>query len=308
MPFPIYYIDRATKKVEEEKIYGRWALHLLYGEGIFSRFFSFFLLPLIAKVPLFSKGYGWLQSRPFSKKKIVPFLRNFSVDPREFAKKVEDFSSFQDFFTRKLRPEARPICPDRSKAIWVADGRYLFYPYIKKEDFFTVKGNFFSLPQLLQEEELAKKYEGGVMVIARLCPHDYHRFHFPCEGTPHPPYWINGYLYSVNPWALKKNIHIFTQNKRIITLIDTPFFGRIAYIEIGATYVGNIQQTFIPGKYYQKGEEKGFFAFGGSSIVLLFEPNTLSLDEDLVELSKQGIEIRGKMGESLGKSLKKSFG
>jgi phosphatidylserine decarboxylase len=170
-------------------------------------------------------------------------------------------------------------------------------------DGFIVKGKKFSLETLLQDSDLAKQYANGSMVIARLCPTDYHRFHFPCNCIPERSYNIAGDLFSVNPLALRKNIHILSQNKRQITILHSKNFGKILFIEVGATYVGSIHQTFVPGEPYAKGDEKGYFSFGGSSLILLFEPNCIQFDQDLIEASGQRMEIRGLMGQSMGRSL-----
>lgn len=297
---PIRFIERTNGKLEEEKVYGKWALYLLYGKHPFSLLFSLLLVPFIAKA-FFSRFYGWLQKTKRSKKKIERFIRSFGVNAEEFQKKVEEFESFNDFFTRKLRSESRPWKQDEKTAILFADGRYLVYPDLSQVDGFVVKGKTFSLEALLKDSHLAKKYERGSMVIARLCPTDYHRFHFPCEGVPGKAQLINGSLFSVNPWALKHNIGILTENKRVITPFSTKKFGEILYLEIGATNVGSILQTYSPDHPVQKGDEKGYFSFGGSCIILLFEEGKIVFDEDLVRNSAQKVETRGLLGQSLGK-------
>ena len=141
------------------------------------------------------------------------------------------------------------------------------------------------------------------MAIIRLAPPDYHRFHFPFNCLPLPSSQIDGTLYSVNPIALKKDINILTKNKRERTQLNSKFFGQVQYIEIGATHVGTIHQTFIPNEAYAKGDEKGYFSFGGSCIVLLFEPHSIQFDQDLVEASQKNIETRCLMGQPLGRAL-----
>ncbi len=183
-----------------------------------------------------------------------------------------------------------------------ADGRYLVFPKISASSGFVVKGEKFRLDELLQDAALARRFEEGSMVLARLCPSDYHRFHFPCDGVPGEPRLINGYLFSVNPLAIKQNIHIFSQNKRVVTSMQTEQFGEILYIEIGATSVGSIHQTFSPHQRCKKGDEKGYFSFGGSSLILLFEPGRIVFDEDLVTRSAKHQEVRGLFGQSLGHS------
>lgn len=289
---PIFYINRSTGKREIEKIYFEPMLRFVYG-----RFGKIFAL-LISKISFFSKLYGRLQSRPASKKKVSPFVLKYQVDLSEFEKKLEEYLSFNDFFTRKLKSGARKMEGD---LVIPADGRYLCYQDISSCDGFVVKGKKFSLEKLLQNDELAKKYQKGTLVIARLCPTDYHRFHFPCDVTAGTPELINGPLYSVNPIALKKNIEILCENKRVVTPLESTRFGKVLYLEIGATNVGSIVQTFTPGRKYKTGDEKGFFSFGGSSLILLFEPSAITLAKDLQINSQTHTETLCRFGELLGK-------
>lgn len=299
----IDYIDRQTKKIEKEKVYGQRFVKFFYGSNPISRFFSFFLLPLITRLPFSSLLFSSYYKSPISKKKIKPFIEKFHVDISDSLESVESFKTFNDFFVRKLKPEARPIVSGNDVAILPADGRYLVYPNIQKADGFYVKGEKFSLDSLLKNHHLAHKYENGAMAFIRLCPTDYHRFHFPCNCIPEKAELINGYLYSVNPLALKKNIHIFAQNKRFITPLHTKNFGTVLYIEVGATLVGSVHQTYTPGENYAKGDEKGYFEFGASSIILLFEPFRIEFDQDLIDASNRKIETLGHLGQSLGRAL-----
>ncbi|MEM0926128.1 MAG: phosphatidylserine decarboxylase, partial [Planctomycetota bacterium] len=137
-------------------------------------------------------------------------------------------------------------------------------------------------------------------LLSRLCPVDYHRFHFPAAGVPGTTRLINGPLYSVNPIALKQNIQILATNKRTITQLETERIGRVLLIEVGATCVGSIRQTFEAGKLVSKGEEKGFFRFGGSSTITIFPPGRVRFDDDLLEQSQRRVELYARMGDSLG--------
>lgn len=298
----IIFIERLTACKQVEKVYGASALKLLYGDDWITKVLGIPLLHTLVKNPIFSRIYGFFQKWRFSKKKIKPFIKNFEIDASEFLLPVEQYASFNDFFIRKLKSNARPIDANENTAIIPADGRYLVYQDIDKALGFIVKGQKFNLETLLDDKNLAKKYEKGSMIIARLCPTDYHRYHFPCDCIPTVPKMINGWLYSVNPIALKKDIHIFTENKRAITELQNTPFGNVLYLEIGATSVGSINQTFIPGKFYPKGAEKGYFSFGASSLILLFEPSKLTLDDDLLQATAEGFEIKCLMGQSMGKN------
>ncbi len=292
----IKYIERKTGKSCFEKVYGHKALLLFYGDGLFRRIFSFLFLPLLARFPFFSRLYGYLQKSARSQKKIEPFINAYSIDKTEFVQ--ERFATYNDFFIRKLKREKRPINQDSTIVATPADGRYLVYPHFQQ---FIVKGQEFSLREFLGSIALAHRFESGSMAIVRLCPTDYHRFHFPCDGIASAATLINGPLYSVNPLALKKRLAILSENKRMVTEIDTHRFGTMLYVEIGATFVGSIHQTYTPNAKVHKGDEKGYFEFGGSCIALFFERGRIAFDEDLIHNTQNGLETRINFGESLAR-------
>lgn len=302
---PLLYIDRATGTVKTEKVYGAKALYLLYGSGWMSRVIGAPLLHFIVKNALFSALYGYWQNTQFTRNKIAPFIQAFDLDPAEFSLSSETFTSFNEFFIRQLKPEARPIATGKHVAVMPADARYRFYPNISESEGFLVKGEKFDLPAFLEDTALADRYKQGTMILVRLCPSDYHRYHFPVDCIPGPTRLINGWLYSVNPLALKRDIHIFTRNKRTVCELETESFGKVLFCEVGATNVGSIHQTYQPGQFYPKGAEKGYFSFGASSLVLLFEPGRIHLDADLLAYAKGAYEVRCLMGQSLGSSRTK---
>lgn len=303
---PIVYIDRTTSAKKIEKVYGEKWLTRLYGEGCSSSLSRRGLLALAAKSSCFSRLYGLWQKLPWTAARIKPFIAKYDVDVSEFLLPVERFTSFNDFFVRKLKPESRTFDPRDDVAIIPADGRYLFFDNISSCDGFIVKGKKFCLKEFLGNELLAKEYQQGSMVIARLCPSDYHRFHLPCSGTLDEHSLINGYLYSVNPIALKQNIDIFSQNKRTITALQTKHFGKVLYVAVGATNVGSITHTYMPDQYCKKGSEMGYFSFGGSSLVLLFPQGSINFDADLLAATHDGYEIKCLMGQTMGRSSGKA--
>ena len=251
----VYYIDRVSKKKQKEKIYGEKALLFLYGKS------SFWLIPwvfiarfFVAKLPFFSRMYGALQKTSYSRKKILPFIKQYAIDPEEFQDPVATFSSFNAFFIRKLKLSARPFDQKQQTIAAFAEGRYLVFPDVDQVDQIYVKGQSFSLTSLLQSKKKAETYRSASLVLARLCPADYHRFHFPVDCVPQKAAAINGPLYSVNPLALMQNIGYLWENARVVTEL-TGAFGQMLLIEIGATNVGSIIQTYAPKKRYLKGEE-----------------------------------------------------
>lgn len=285
------YYDRSVGKLEKEKVYFEKSLRFLYTTRLGGA-----ICLILSRFSIFSKMVGFWQNLSFTRKKILPFIEAFHIRTEEFEKPPETFVSFNDFFTRALRQGARSL---EGEAICPADGRYLVFPDVSKEKSFQVKGQPFTLEKLLQDPTLSEEFRGGSLVLIRLAPCDYHRFHFPFDCTPSEPKLINGPLYSVNPIALKRNIGILCENKRVLCELESQDFGKVLFIEIGATNVGSIHQTFTPYASYKKGEEKGYFSFGGSSIILLFKPKRIEFARDLLEHSREGVETRALFGQKL---------
>lgn len=296
----IYYRDRVTNERKVEATVGEWALRLLYPRNSFLyRLSKLFVLPIFS-LSFFSAIYGWTQKRPCSKKKILPFIQKYQINAQDFLKKTEDYPNFTAFFTRALKPEARPFQEDPNQAIIFADGRYLAFNDITPELTLSIKNQELSVAKLIGDPTLAKAYIGGSLVIARLCPYDYHRFHFPFACQASSPKLLNGPLFSVNPIALSKNIHILSDNKRVLTILESDVFSKVLYIEVGATNVGSIIQTFDPKLPQKKGQEKGYFDLGASTIILLFQKGQITLDDDLVKTTLHGEETLCLLGQSLG--------
>lgn len=300
MSEPIFYVDRMTGTLCEEKVYFGELIAFLYGRSFWSRLLGRLFLYGIARADLLSALFGWWNRQGWTRRKIAPFIKKYQVDPSEFADPIDSFASFDAFFTRKLKSESRPAVTDSRVALIPADARYLCYQNMQSAEGFLVKGQKFSLREFLQDDALAERYAEGALVIARLCPTDYHRFHFPFDCTAGNPRQINGYLYSVNPIAIRQNIHIFSQNKRCITQLESSLFGQVLFVEVGATNVGSIHQTYVPETVQPRGAEKGFFSFGASTLVLLFEPGKIKIAEDLLANSARGVEVRCLWGQSLG--------
>jgi len=292
---PIRYFHRAKQVVETEKVYGEnWVRWTYESKG------GSLLLHALAKRHIASWYYGWRMNRPSSANKVLPFIVEYDLNVDEFAKSAFVFKTFNDFFYRALKPGARPIADGDRVAVLPADGRHLALQNVDAAAGFYVKGQRFDLTSFLGDAELARKFAGGAMVISRLCPVDYHRFHFPVAGLPGEPRLINGFLYSVSPIALRRKLDYLWQNKRMVTLVESPVFGQVAVCEIGATMVGSIFQSFLPGRAVAKGEEKGLFKFGGSCVITLFQPGRIKFDADLVKHGAEGLEVYARMGERLG--------
>lgn len=294
---PIRYFHRTKQVVETEQVYGekwvRWTYESKSGN---------LLLHALAKRHIASWYYGWRMSRPVSANKVLPFILEYNLNVDEFAKNQFAFKTFNDFFYRALKPGARPLAPGDKVAVLPADGRHLAFQNVDAAQGFYAKGQRFDLASFLGDPALAAEFAGGSLLISRLCPVDYHRFHFPVGGTAGEARLINGFLYSVSPIALRRRLAYLWENKRMVTLVDSPVFGKVAVCEIGATMVGSIVQTYLPGENVKKGAEKGLFKFGGSCVVTIFQPGRIKFDEDLVKHSAAGLEVYARMGESLGEA------
>jgi phosphatidylserine decarboxylase len=293
---PITFFNRRTKQIETERVYGEGWLRFIYGGNPLGRL----SLAALVRRAGFSAWYGWRMNQPASVNKVLPFVVDYDLDAEEFAKPATAYRTFNEFFYRKLRAGARPIEEGDDVAVFPADGRHLAYQNVDTADGFYAKGKKFTLTELLGSEELGREFVGGSMLISRLCPVDYHRFHFPVAGIPDESRLIGGWLYSVSPLALQVRPSYLVENKRMVTLLNTERFGRVAILEVGATMVGAILQTYSPGRPVAKGLEKGFFAFGGSCVITVFGAGRMRFDHDLTTHTAEHREVYARMGERLG--------
>lgn len=288
---PIQYYERESGQLKTEKVAGEKWLIWLYDNPIGEA-----TLWALAKRKLVSSVYGKMMDRASSAKKIHPFIEDFDIDMN--SAQEQEFQNFNDFFTRKLKDNARPIDTSFNIVVSPADGKILAYADISNSDF-IIKGFRFDVSSFLDNAVLAQKYLDGALLIFRLAPFDYHRFHFPVSGILTPNQKIDGDYYSVNPFALSKKAEIFCLNKREYTILSNSLFGDVIMAEVGATMVGSIVQTYN-GSSVKKGKEKGYFKFGGSTVVLLFEKSKINIDKDLLTNTARGHETAVKMGERIG--------
>lgn len=296
----IYYINRKTGRKEKEIVAGDRYLKWIYGSPGGRT-----ALEVLIKRKLFSLLYGRLQDLSSSAKKIEEFAESLNIDMMEAEREQPgQYKSFNDFFSRELKKTARPIVMEDNILAAPADGRLLAYEKIQMDHIIQVKGLTYTLKSLLNSNSLAEEYEGGTCIVIRLCPADYHRFHFPDSGVPQKHLHIKGHYYSVNPIALQEIAEIYCQNKREITIFNSSNFDKVLLIEVGATCVGAIIQTYQPEKFVHKGTEKGYFRFGGSTVIMFIKANKVKIDGDLLLNTDQGIETKVNMGEGIGK---KSF-
>lgn len=289
----IKFINRKTKEIVTESPPSEGLLKFLYHNP----FGKTAILP-IAKQKIISEFYGKKMFKASSVKKIASFVSELKIDMTESAKKMNEFTSFNDFFYRKLKTNARPI---ENGFVSPGDGKLLAFENISDIRNFFIKGREFTLLQFLKNNKLAKYYKNASLIILRLAPNDYHRYHFPYNGTPSESTKIKGSYMSVSPYALASNFtKVFCQNKREYCILKTEDKGDILIVPVGATMVGSIFETYTPNKKIKKGDEMGYFAFGGSTIVLLVDKTKITIDSDLLENTKNKIETAVKMGERIG--------
>lgn len=294
----IYFIDRRTGEKLQEIVPGEKWLRWLYYNPL-----GRMALHWLVRRKLLSTWYGIIMSSPASRKKIEDFVQNTHINMDEVLRPVNDFESFNDFFIRELKPDARPIDFSSEVIVSPADGRMLAFEGIQGLDTFFAKGQEFSLDEFLQDKMLSAKYAGGTMLIIRLAPIDYHRFHFPAAGRITRSREIKGDYFSVSPYAVKNMLNVYWDNKREYSELRTEDAGDILLCEVGATMVGSIVQSYYPDTYVGKGQQKGWFKFGGSTVIMLFEKGRVRVDEDILRNTLVGYETSIKMGERIAISL-----
>lgn len=291
----VKFYNRQTHNYETEQIAGDKYLQWIYSSPVGMK-----LLELLVKKKLFSRLYGSYCNTKLSRKKINSFIRTFNIDMSYSEKSLEQFQSFNDFFTRKLIKEGRPIDTSLNSLVSPGDGRLLAYENINLEELIQVKGYTYSFSKLINNLQISSKFSGGTCLVLRLSPTDYHRFHFVDNGICQSTVKIKGDYYSVNPIALEKIPELFCRNKREWSIFHSENFGDILHIEIGATCVGSIIQTYTPNTKVKKGDEKGYFKFGGSTTVLFIEKNKVKIDKDIINETNKGYETKVFMGEKIG--------
>ncbi|KAL5703747.1 phosphatidylserine decarboxylase [Ranunculus cassubicifolius] len=305
----IVVFDRKTKRLVEELIDPKIVLSIraLYQTKVGLCLFDIGTKDLLKNL---SEKQGRKMNTTESVKDIPKFIDTYKgqINMEESKLQIKDFNTFNEFFIRELKPEKRPIekkeCDDI--AVCAADCRLMAFETADEGSRFWIKGRKFSIKGLLGDEVYSSEFsEGSSFVIFRLAPQDYHRFHSPVAGKIEKVVKIPGSLYTVNPIAVNSEYcNVFTENKREILLLSTKDFGKVALVAIGATMVGSINLTKKEGDEVQKGEEMGYFQFGGSTVIAVFEKDVIKFDDDFVANSKRSLETLVQVGMTLGVSTK----
>ena len=248
--------------------------------------------------PAISRMAGWFLSTGASRIFISPFIRSNHIDMSQY--EPGPFPSYNAFFSRKILPEKRILDTDPSHLISPCDSKLTALP-ISAESIFTLKHTAYTTASLLRNDTFAEEYAGGWALIFRLTVDDYHRYCYPCDAVKEDNVRIPGVLHTVNPIA-NDFFPIYKENSREYTILHTDSFGDVIMMEVGALMVGKIVNHHQAASV-KRGQEKGYFQFGGSTVVLLLKKDTLKMDADILENSALGIETVVRFGEKIGEKL-----
>lgn len=280
--------DRKGKTAEENSLQDRF-LGMLYGHAAG----RLLLRPMVS--PAVSRLGGLFLDSKLSKMMIPAFIRSHAIDMSEFEPK--EYSSYNDFFTRRLRPGARCVEEERGIFVSPCDSR-LSVCRISQNHVFSVKNTSYTVESLLKSKKLARAYEGGYVWVFRLCVDDYHRYIYVDDGTVGRNVRIPGVFHTVNP-AANDQFPIYKENTREYCLVRSDNFGAVIQMEVGAMLVGKIENHPVDGKV-KRGQEKGNFAFGGSTVILMTRRGAVRPDRDILRNSAKGIETKVRLGERVG--------
>ncbi|KAJ6608038.1 phosphatidylserine decarboxylase-domain-containing protein [Mycena sp. CBHHK59/15] len=304
--------NRMTGQLEEEKmqVYVRLGIRLLY-KGMKSRMEGGRARRLLKSLSI---KQGVKYDSPESARDIPTFIEFHQLKVDEILDPLDSFKTFNQFFYRqvyrKLKPSARPTeCPDDPyRLVSGADCRFMAFESVSEATRLWIKGREFTVGRLLGDayKHEAGRYAGGALAIFRLAPQDYHRFHSPVDGTIGNMTYVAGEYYTVNPQAIRTALDVYGENARKIVPIDSPQFGRVMAVCVGAMMVGSIETTVKEGDFVKRGQEFGYFAFGGSTIVLLFEKDVIEWDEDLLVNGRASLETLVRVGMGIGNGTRKA--
>lgn len=283
------YAARDGKRWEETSFQDRFL------EKIYSSLPGRMMIKVLVH-PAISKLGGWVLNSSISRCLIPGFIKTHHLCPQQWEK--QEFSSYNDFFTRKLKKGQRKIAEDENLFISPCDGKLSVYP-ITKQGRFKIKHTSYTLPALLKNEKLAERFQEGYAFVFRLTVDDYHRYCYIDDGVKSSNYRIPGIFHTVNPVANDWE-PIYKENTREYSLLHTKHFGTLLIMEVGALMVGKIR-NYHGACSVKRGQEKGRFEFGGSTIIVLAEQGKVSVDRDILKNSRDGYETIVKQGEAIGK-------
>lgn len=282
------YRDRETGALLREQVYAAGQLEFLYGHPI-----GKLLLKHVLARRSFSWLYGFTKRTRRSRDQITSFIETLGVDTTEIEKPIEAYGSLDEFFSRRLRPGARPVDSNPDHLLSPCDGRALAWQCLV-DGRLVVKSTRTTVAEMIGDPVTAAEFSNAAVLLVRLAAADYHRCHFPASGVAHAPQAVGDRLHSVHPIALEAGAPSFA-NYRMRTRIDSDAFGPLLIIEVGALTVGSIVQTFAPSRV-ERGQEKSYFRFGGSALLMLAKTDRIAFDDDLTRSTAEGMESQVRVG------------
>lgn len=252
----------------------------------------------VVSSPFVSRAGGMLLSSGASSLAIDSYAEKHGIDLFDYEPK--NYESFNDFFTRKIKQGRRVIDTDPTALVCPSDGKVTAYK-IAKSDMFVIKNSVYTVRSILRDSKLADRYAGGTAVVIRLTPDDYHRYIYPCDGVKSHNRKINGKLSTVRP-IVNEYVPVYKENCREYCMIRSERFGDVVQLEVGAAMVGRISNLEQGVAKVKKGDEKGMFEFGGSTIMLLLEPGKAEVCEDILKATAEGYEMKLRLGEVIAKA------
>lgn len=285
----VTYMTREGEKIDGTTGQDR-LLEVIYGHALT----RMMIRPLLS--PAVSDICGKFLSTRFSRRMIPSFVKKNHIDLSIYEK--QEFDSYNAFFTRKIKAEQRPVDDRENVLVSPSDGKVSAYP-ITREGRFWIKHTEYTAAQLLKDERLAERYMGGWIYVIRLTVDDYHRFCYVADGRKSRQRKIRGVLHTVNPVA-NDHYPIYKMNSREYCLLKTKELGTLLLMEVGALMVGKVHNHEENAADVKRGQEKGMFEFGGSTIVVMTEPGEAEPDEDIIRNTRAQAETLVKMGESIG--------
>ncbi|KAK4683625.1 phosphatidylserine decarboxylase, partial [Tremellales sp. Uapishka_1] len=298
--------DRRTGQLQEEKMsmYVRLGIRVLY-KGAKSRMEGTRARKLLKSL---SVKQGIKYDLPSSAVDIPPFIAFHQLKVDEILEPISSFKTFNQFFYRKLKPGARPVEDpnDEYRLVSPADCRMMAFETVQEATSIWIKGREFTVGRLLGPEyhDVKDRFEGGALGIFRLAPQDYHRFHSPVKGRVGKMTLIDGEYYTVNPQAIRTTLDVYGENVRKIVPVHSDEFGMVMTVWVGAMMVGSIGTSVVEGQEVERADELGWFAFGGSTIVCLFEKGAVKWDEDLLSNGRSSVETLVRMGMGVGRGVR----
>ena len=251
-------------------------------------------------LPIFSKCSRYILNSKFSTPFIFTFAEKNGIDMFDYEQRM--YTSFNDFFTRKIKAGRRFVTKDDKMLVSPCDSKVSAYE-ITNSNCFVIKNSVYDVESLLRDTKLAQRFMGGYAVVFRLSVDDYHRYIYPCNGIKSHNRKISGVLHTVNP-VVNKYLPVYKENSREYCMLRTDNFGDVIQMEVGALMVGKITNLHPYGRRtVYRGEEKGYFEFGGSTIVLLLEKGKVKLLPDFIKNTRQGFETKVLQGEIIGESM-----